>query len=175
MLEHTGLRRVLEKSGESWWRPSVSDGAGYTIKAFTTLIWWGTRLINSLNSPFMSSSSSGGKTWCLTSMPVGGVALSAELQPGLEGTGIWGKKEGVVGRGWREHEYKRRDQVNQCSKMSSCQMVSGVKDGLTSSSSSSSPSSWRRSTTNDGKTPIRPFSSPSQNPSSTSRTKQSHK
>lgn len=57
----------------------------------------------------MSSASLGGKTCCLSSKPLGGVALSAELQPGFDGIGMGGEKEGMdgVGRGWRKHIYVR--------------------------------------------------------------------
>lgn len=53
------------------------------------------------------SSSLGEKSCCLSSKLFGGVALSSEVQPGLDEVGIGGEKEGIFGamRGCRKHIY----------------------------------------------------------------------
>ena len=47
-----------------------------------------------------------GKGCCLSSTQLGGVALSVELQPGVEGTPTVEEKGGMVGfgRGWRKNK-----------------------------------------------------------------------
>lgn len=61
------------------------------------------------HSPIVTSPTLWGKPCCLSSTPLGGVALSAELQPGFEGLVIGGEKQGMVGvgRGWRKNIYIR--------------------------------------------------------------------